>query len=95
MIAVYVNELNLVGAIGELIRTIDYLKKEFSMKKIYEIQFCLDLRVNVQKKEVLNYFHIDKSYLLNSLIVVRSPKVKKNSFRLKEDNEVILGLAVP
>ena len=47
MIAVYVNELNLVRAIGELIRTIDYLKKEFSMKKIYEIQFCLNLRVSV------------------------------------------------
>ena len=32
IIAVYVDDLNLIGTPEELIKTIDYLKKEFEMK---------------------------------------------------------------
>ena len=36
IIAVYVDNLNLIRTLGELIKTIDYLKKEFEMKDLGE-----------------------------------------------------------
>jgi len=40
-IDVYVDDLNLVGILTELVNTADYLKKEFKMKDLGK--FCLDL----------------------------------------------------
>ena len=39
IIAVYVDDLNLVGNPKELIRTINYLKKEFEMKDLGKTKF--------------------------------------------------------
>ena len=43
IIIVYVDDLNLVGTLEEFIRTTKYLKKEFEMKNLGKIKFCLDL----------------------------------------------------
>ena len=42
-IAVYVDDLNLIGTAEKLIRTTKYLKKEFEMKDLRKIKFCLSL----------------------------------------------------
>ena len=45
IIAVYVNDLNLIGTPEELIKTIDYLKKEFEMKDLGKTKYCLGLQI--------------------------------------------------
>ena len=42
-------------------------------------------------EKVLKHFHMEKSYPLNSQIVMCSLEVKKDSFCPKKDNEKILG----
>ena len=41
IIAVYVDDLNLVGTPKELTKTAEYLKKEFEMKDLGKIKFCI------------------------------------------------------
>ena len=43
IIAVYVDDLNLVGTPEELTRITNYLKKEFEMKDLGKTKFCLSL----------------------------------------------------
>ena len=43
IIVVYVDDLNLVGILEELIKIIKYLKKEFEIKDLGNTKFCLDL----------------------------------------------------
>ena len=43
IITVYVDVLNLIGTPEELIKTIDYLKKEFEMKDFRKTKYCLGL----------------------------------------------------
>ena len=45
IIAVYVDDLNLVGTPEELTRIEKYLKKEFEMKDIGKTKFCLGLQI--------------------------------------------------
>ena len=45
IITVYVDDLNLVGTPKELTRTTNYLKKEFEMKDLGKIKFCLGLQI--------------------------------------------------
>ena len=41
----YVDDLNLIGTPGELTITTKYLKKEFEMKELGKIKFCLGLQI--------------------------------------------------
>ena len=43
IIAVYVDYLNLIGTPKELIKTTNYLKKEFEMKDLGKTRYCLGL----------------------------------------------------
>ena len=43
IIAVYVDDLNWIGTPKELIKIVDYLKKEFEMKDLRKRKYCLDL----------------------------------------------------
>ena len=43
IIAVYVDDLNIIGNPEELNKTVSYLKKEFEMKDLGETKFCLGL----------------------------------------------------
>ena len=45
IITVYVDDLNLIGTPEELIKTIDYLKKEFEMKDLGKTKYCLGLQI--------------------------------------------------
>ena len=44
-IAIYVDDLNLIGTPEELIKTIDYLKKKFEMKDLGKTKYCLWLQI--------------------------------------------------
>ena len=91
IIAVYVDDLNLVGTPEELTRTTNYLKKEFEMKDLGKTKFCLGLQIehfpngvlvhqSTYIKKVLKRFYMDKAHPLSSPMVVRSLDVKNDSF---------------
>ena len=106
IIAVYVDDLNLIGTSEELIKTVDYLKKEFEMKDLGKTKYCLGLQIeycsngvlihqSTYTEKVLKRFYMDKSHPLSSPMVVRSLEVTKDPFRPKEENEELLGPEVP
>ena len=45
IIAMYVDDLNLVGTPEDLTRTKNYLKNEFEMKDLGKTKFCLGLQI--------------------------------------------------
>ena len=45
IITVYVDYLNLIGTPEELIKTANYLKKEFEMKDLGKTRYCLGLQI--------------------------------------------------
>ena len=86
IITVYVDDLNLIGTLEELIKTIDYLKKEFEMIDLGKTKYCLGLQIehhsngvllhqSTYTEKVLKRFHMDKSHPLSSPMVVRSLEV--------------------
>ena len=88
IIAVYVDDLNLVGTPEELTKTKNYLKKEFEMKDLGKTKVCLSLQIehfpngvlvhqSTYIKKVLKCFYMDKAHSLSSPMVVRSLDVKK------------------
>ena len=106
IIAVYVDDLNLIGTPEELIKTTNYLRKEFEMKDLGKTRYCLGLQIEYclngvlihqssYIEKVLKRFYIGKSHPLNSPMVVRSLEVTKAPFRHKEENEELLGPEVP
>ena len=77
IIVVYVDDLNLIRTPEELIKTIDYLKKEFEMKDLGKTKYCLGLQIehcsdgvlihqSTYTEKVLKHFHMDKSHPLSS-----------------------------
>ncbi|WKA13112.1 hypothetical protein VitviT2T_030444 [Vitis vinifera] len=106
IIAVYVDDLNLVGTPEELTRTTNYLKNEFEMKDLGKTKFCLGLQIehfpngvlvhqSTYIKKVLKHFYMDKVHPLISPMVVRSLDVKKDPFRPCKNDEELLGPEVP
>ena len=53
IIAVYVDDLNLVGISEELTNTVEYLKKEFEMKDLGKTKYCLGLQIEHLPNEIL------------------------------------------
>ena len=101
IIIVYVDDLNLIGTLEELIRT-NYLKNEFEMKDLGKIKFCLNSQIehfpnevlihqSTYIKKILKHFYMDKVHPLSSPMVVRSLDVKIDSFRSYEKSEEFLG----
>uniref|UniRef100_A0A2N9IV50 Reverse transcriptase Ty1/copia-type domain-containing protein n=1 Tax=Fagus sylvatica TaxID=28930 RepID=A0A2N9IV50_FAGSY len=106
IVAVYVDDLNLVGTPEELTKTADYLKNEFEMKDLGKTKFCLGLQIehlpdgiliyqSTYTEKVLKHFHMDKAHPLSTPMVIRSLDVKKDPFRPQEVGEETLGPEVP
>ena len=106
IIAIYVDDLNLIWTLEELIKTTNYLKKEFKMKDLGKTRYCLGLQIEYclngvlihqssYTEKVLKRFYMDKSHPLSSPMVVRSLEETKDPFRPQEENEELLGPEVP
>ena len=67
IIAVYVDDLNLVGTLEELTRTSNYLKKEFEMKDLRKTKFCVGLQI----KHFLNGVLVNQSTNINFFIWIK------------------------
>ena len=101
IIVVYVDDLNLVGALEELTKTAEYLKKEFEMKDLGKTKFCIGLQIkhfpngvlvhqSTYIKKILKRFNMDKAHPLSSPMVVISLDVKNDPFRHCEKGEKLL-----
>ncbi|KAG7557098.1 Reverse transcriptase RNA-dependent DNA polymerase [Arabidopsis suecica] len=106
IIAVYVDDLNILGTSGEIAQTVEYLKKEFEMKDLGKTKFCLGLQLEyvnngilVHQKayteKVLKRFNMDQAHPLSSPMVVRSLRLDSDPFGPKKDEEEVLGPEVP
>ena len=106
VIAIYVDDLNLLGTSEELTRTTKYLKNEFEMKNLGKTKFCLGLQIeyfptrglvhqSTYTKKILKRFYMDKAHPFSSPLIVRSLDVKKDPFCPCENSEELLGPEVP
>ncbi|CAM8884854.1 unnamed protein product [Rhodiola kirilowii] len=106
IIAVYVDDLNIIGTSKEILEVISYLKKEFEMKDLGKTKYCLGLQiVHLQNgilvhqsnytNKIIKHFNMDKSNPLSTPMVVRSLDVNKDPFRSCEESEQILDPEVP
>ncbi|CAH9125250.1 unnamed protein product, partial [Cuscuta epithymum] len=106
IIAVYVDDLNIIGTPNEIENTAKYLMKEFEMKDLGRTKFCLGIQIEHLRngifihqsnytEKLLKRFYMDKAHPLNSPMVVRSLNVHDDPFRPCEDDEEILGPEIP
>ena len=106
MIAVYVDDLNLVGTPDEIARAASYLRKEFEMKDLGKTKFCLGIQIehlstgifihqSTYTEKMLKRFNMDKAYPLSTAMVVRTLDVQKDPFRPPDEGETILGPETP
>ena len=106
ILAVYVDDINLIGTLKELTKAAEYLKNEFEMKSLGQTKYCLGLqiehcptRILVHQKtyieKVFKRFNMDEAHPLSTPMVIRSLNPKNDPFRLKEDGKIILGPKVP
>jgi hypothetical protein len=90
IIAVYIDDLNLVGTPKELTKTATYLKNEFEMKDIGNTKFCLGLQIehfpnrilvhqSTYREKVQKHFYKEKGHPLSTPMVVRLLDVKKKN----------------
>ncbi|KAK1571786.1 hypothetical protein Q3G72_022923 [Acer saccharum] len=106
IIVVYVDDMNLIGTPEELLKTAEYLKREFEMKDLGKTKYCLGLEIECKSdgilihqsayiEKILKRFNMDNAHPLSTLMVVRNLDPKKDPFRPLEDGEKILGPEVP
>ena len=106
VLAIYVDNINLIGTPIELQKAIDYLKNEFEMKDLGRTKLCLGLQIehltkgifihqSAYTEKVLKRFFMDEAHPLSTPMVVRSLDVNKDPFRPQEKDEEILGSEVP
>ena len=55
IISVYVDDLNLIGTLKELTKTVNYLKKKFEMKDLGKTRYYLDLQIEHCSNGILIY----------------------------------------
>ncbi|BBG98770.1 transposable element gene [Prunus dulcis] len=53
IVAVYVDDMNLIGTSEELQRTVNYLKREFEMKDLGKTKYCLGLQIEHNANGIL------------------------------------------
>ena len=91
IIAIYIDDLNIIETHKEILEAMMYLKKKFKMKDLGEAKYCIALQIEHLQSEILlhqaNYtemvlkcFSINKTNLLSTPIVVRSLNVEKIHF---------------
>ena len=49
------DDLNLIGTLEKLIKTVNYLKKKFEMKNLGKTKYCLSLQIEHDSNGILVY----------------------------------------
>ena len=106
IIAVYVDDLNIIGSPEEIEKAAHLLKKEFEMKDLGITKLCIGLQIEHYDKgifvhqsnyiqKMLKRFNMDKAHPLYTPMVVRSLDIKNDPYRPREEDEKVLGPEVP
>ncbi|KAD5960846.1 hypothetical protein E3N88_12318 [Mikania micrantha] len=106
IIAVYVDDINIIGSLEEIEKAAEMLKKEFEMKDLGSTKLCLGLQFEhlcngtfVHQsnyiEKMLKRFNMDKAHPFNIPMIVRLLDENKDSYRPQEEGEEILGPEVP
>ncbi|KAM2105824.1 hypothetical protein ACFX1R_016287 [Malus domestica] len=106
IVAVYVDDMNLIETPTELEEIAAHLKLEFEMKDLGKTKYCLDLEIehcsdvilahqSNYTQKVLRRFNENKTKPSSTLMVVQTLDAKRNPFRPNEDEEEILEPKVP
>ncbi|GJV65003.1 putative RNA-directed DNA polymerase [Tanacetum coccineum] len=106
IIAVYVDDLNIIGTGKEINEVVVHLKKEFEMKDLGKTKYYLGLQIEHMAnsilvhqsnytKKVLKHFNMDKVKSLSTQMVGRSLNVDNDSFRPCKEDEDVLGPETP
>nr|GEW97344.1 putative RNA-directed DNA polymerase [Tanacetum cinerariifolium] len=102
IIAVYVDDLNIIGTNKEINKVVIQLKEEFEMKDRGKTKYCLGLQIEHMPNGILvhqsNYtemvlkrFNMDKAKSLSTSMVGRSLNIDNDPFRLCKEGEDVLG----
>jgi Reverse transcriptase (RNA-dependent DNA polymerase) len=106
IIAVYVDDLNIIVSPEEIKKIVKLLKNEFKMKDLGVTNLCLGLQIEHFHNDIFvhqsNYiqnmlkrFNMDKTHSPITPMIVRSLDVNKDPYRHRENNEKALGPEVP
>ena len=107
LIAIYVDDLNLIGTSHEVDLAAKVLTDEFEMKDLGRTSFCIGQQVEhlprgvflhqkTYTRKVLKRFGMDTCYPLSTPMVVRTlDPPSKDPFRPREEGEEILGAEFP
>ncbi|GJV97528.1 putative RNA-directed DNA polymerase [Tanacetum coccineum] len=102
IIAVYVDDLNIIGTNKEINEVVMHLKEEFEMKDLGKTKYCLGLQIehvpngilvhqSNYTETVLKRFNMDKAKSLSTPMVGRSLNVDNDPFRPCKEGEDVLG----
>nr|GFA23499.1 putative RNA-directed DNA polymerase [Tanacetum cinerariifolium] len=103
IIAVYVDDLNIIGTHKEINEVDVHLKEEFEIKDLGKTKYCLGLQIEHMPNDILvhqsNYtekvlkrFNMYKAKSLSTPMVGRSLNVDNDPFRPCEEYKDVLGL---
>jgi hypothetical protein len=106
IIAVYVDDLNIIGTELDINEVRDYLKMEFKMKDLGKTKFCLGLQLehlptgilvhqSTYVQKILEKFNMNKYYPSKTLIVVRTLENGSDPFQPRQEGEEVLGSEYP
>ncbi|KAJ9539391.1 hypothetical protein OSB04_032124 [Centaurea solstitialis] len=106
IIAVYVDDMNIIGTFDEIRDTASYLKSEFEMKDLGKTRYCLGIELEHRAcgilihqsayiQKILRRFNMDKAHPASTPMIGRSLDIKKDPFRPKDDDEEVLGAEIP
>nr|GEY90233.1 putative copia-like polyprotein [Tanacetum cinerariifolium] len=106
IIAVYIDDLNIIGTNKEINEVVMHLKEEFEMKDLGKTKYCLGLQIEHMPNDicvhqsnytemVLKRFNMDKAKFLSTPMVGRSLNVDNDPFRPCKQGEDVLGPEVP
>ena len=106
IVAVYVDDMNIIGTLSEIQETANYLKSEFEMKDLGKTRYCLGLELehracgilihqSAYVQKMLRRFDMDKVGPVNTPMIGRSLDINKDPFRPKDEDEEVLGPEIP
>ena len=105
LVAVYVDDLNIIGRTNAISEIVSQLKGEFEMKVVGKTTFYVGLHVehfagntflhqSLYTQKLLKRFSMDMTHPLSFPMVVRSMDLK-DEFRPCDESEKCLGLETP
>ena len=106
IVAIYVDDMNIIGTLDEIKETAAYLKSEFEMKDLGNTRFCLGLELehrvcgilihqSAYVQKMLRRFNMDKMHPVSTPMIGRNLDITKDLFRPKGDDKEVLGAEVP